>query len=59
MNLVATPGRHVEAKEQQDDADPFEKLIKRCAIELRESQNKDVTLEIAIAANLKELSYGE
>ena len=59
MNLVATPGRHVEAKSQQDDAGPFEKLMKRRAIELRESQNKELTLEIAIAANLKELSYGE
>jgi hypothetical protein len=55
---VLTPGRYVGAEAQEDDGEPFEEKMKRFAATLREQQAEAAKLDIAIAANLKELGYG-
>ena len=55
---VLTPGRYVGAELVEDDGEPFEEKMKRFASTLREQQAEAVKLDIAIAANLKELGYG-
>jgi type I restriction enzyme M protein len=55
---VLTPGRYVGAEAQEDDGEPFEEKMKRLATTLREQQNEAAKLDVAIAANLKELGYG-
>lgn len=56
---VLTPGRYVGAEAQADDGEPFEGKMKRLVAELREQQAEAARLDAAIAANLKELGYGE
>ncbi len=56
---VLTPGRYVGAEAQEDDGEPFEEKMKHLAATLREQQAEAVKLDAAIAANLKELGYGE
>jgi type I restriction enzyme M protein len=56
---VLTPGRYVGAEAQEDDGEPFEEKMKRLTATLREQQAEAVKLDAAIAANLKELGYGE
>jgi type I restriction enzyme M protein len=55
---VLTPGRYVGAEAQEDDGEPFEEKMKRLTATLREQQAEAAKLDIAIAANLKELGYG-
>ncbi|MGH7563293.1 MAG: type I restriction-modification system subunit M [Gemmatimonadota bacterium] len=55
---VLTPGRYVGAEAQEDDGEPFEEKMKRLTTVLREQQVEAAKLDVAIAANLKELSYG-
>ncbi len=56
---VLTPGRYVGAEVQEDDGEPFEEKMKRLTATLREQQAEAAKLDDAIAANLKELGYGE
>lgn len=56
---VLTPGRYVGAEAQEEDAEPFAVKMKRLAAQLREQQAEGAKLDAAIAANLKELGYGE
>lgn len=55
---VLTPGRHVGAKAQEDDGEPFEEKMRRLVATLREQQAEAAKLDAAIAANLKSLGYG-
>ncbi len=56
---VLTPGRYVGAEAVKDDGEPFEEKMKRLAATLREQQKESAKLDAAIAANLKELGFGE
>jgi type I restriction enzyme M protein len=56
---VLTPGRYVGAEAIEDDGEPFEEKMKRLAATLRAQQAEAAKLNAAIAANLKELGYGE
>jgi type I restriction enzyme M protein len=56
---VLTPGRYVGAEAQEDDGEPFEEKMRRLTATLREQQAEAAKLDAAIAANLKELGYGE
>ena len=55
---VLTPGRYVGAEAVVDDGEPFEEKMKRLTATLREQQTEAAKLDVAIAANLKELGYG-
>ena len=56
---VLTPGRYVGAEAQEDDGEPFEEKMNRLTATLRKQQAEAAKLDAAIAANLKELGYGE
>jgi type I restriction enzyme M protein len=56
---VLTPGRYVGAEAAEDDGEPLEEKMKRLTATLREQQAEAAKLDAAIAANLKELGYGE
>lgn len=56
---VLAPGRYVGAEAQEDDGEPFDKKMKRLVATLREQQAEAAKLDAAIAANLKELGFGE
>jgi type I restriction enzyme M protein len=56
---VLTPGRYVGAEAVEDDGEPFEEKMKRLTATLREQQAEAAKLDDAIAANLKELGYGQ
>jgi type I restriction enzyme M protein len=56
---VLTPGRYVGAEAQEDDGEPFEEKMKRLTATLREQQAEAAKVDAAIAANLKDLGYGE
>jgi type I restriction enzyme M protein len=55
---VLTPGRYVGAEAQGNDGEPFEEKMQRLTVTLREQQADAAKLDVAIAANLKELGYG-
>ena len=55
---VLTPGRYVGAEAAEDDGEPFGKKMQRLTATLREQQAEAAKLDVAIAANLKELGYG-
>ena len=56
---ILTPGRYVGVEAQEDDGELFEDKMKRLVAQLREQQAEAAKLDAAIAANLKELGYGE
>ena len=56
---VLTPGRYVGAAAAEDDGEPFNVKMQRLTVQLREQMDEAVKLDAAIAANLKELGYGE
>jgi type I restriction enzyme M protein len=56
---VLTPGRYVGAEAQEDDGEPFEEKMRRLTAKLREQQAEAAKLDAAIAANLRELGYGD
>ena len=56
---VLTPGRYVGAEAVEDDGEPFEEKMTRLASALRKQQTEAGRLDVAIAANLTELGYGE
>lgn len=47
------------ARNAKNDGDPVEKKVRRPVAALREQQTEAAKLDAAIAANLKELGYGE
>jgi len=55
---VLTPGRYVGAEAAEDDDEPFEEKMRRLTATLRQQQAEAAKLDVAIAANLKELGYG-
>jgi type I restriction enzyme M protein len=55
---LLTPGRYVGAEAAEDDDEPFEDKMRRLSAALRQQQAEAVKLDVAIAANLKELGYG-
>jgi type I restriction-modification system DNA methylase subunit len=55
---VLTPGRFVGAEEAEDDGEPFKEKMQRLTATLRQQQAEAAKLDVAIAANLKELGYG-
>ena len=56
---VLTPGRYVGAEAVEDDGEPFADKMARFAATLRQQQVEAARQDAAIAANLKELGYGE
>jgi type I restriction enzyme M protein len=56
---VLTPGRYVGAEAAEEDGEPFDAKMQRLAAALRQQQAEGAKLDAAIAANLKELGYGE
>jgi type I restriction enzyme M protein len=58
-DYVLTPGRYVGSAEVEDDDEPFEEKMARLVAMLRDQTAKTTILDVAIAANLKELGYGE
>jgi len=56
---VLTPGRYVGAEAPEVDGEPFDVKMRRLVAQLREQQAETTKLDAAIAANLKELGYGE
>ena len=56
---MLTPGRYVGAEDVEDDGEPFDEKMKRLTALLREQQAEANRLDGAIAANLRELGYGE
>jgi type I restriction enzyme M protein len=56
---VLTPGRYVGAEAQEGDGERFDEKMQRLAAQLREQQAEGAKLDATIAANLKELGYGE
>jgi type I restriction enzyme M protein len=56
---VLTPGRYVGAEAEKDEGEPFQEKVKRLTVTLREQQSKGLKVDAAIAANLKELGFGE
>ena len=56
---VLTPGRYVGAEAVEDDGEAFEDKMKRLTATLREQQNDAAKFDAAIAANLRELGYGD
>jgi type I restriction enzyme M protein len=56
---VLTPGRYVGTEAAEDDGEPFDEKMKRLSATLREQRAEAAKLDAAIAANLKELGYGE
>jgi type I restriction enzyme M protein len=55
---VLTPGRYVGAEAVEDDGEPFEEKMQRLTAMLREQQAEAANLDVAIAANMRELGYG-
>lgn len=55
---ILTPGRYVGAEAAEEDDEPFTEKMERLVAELRTQQEEAVTLDAAIAANLRELGYG-
>jgi type I restriction enzyme M protein len=55
---VLTPGRYVGAEAVEDDGEPFDEKMRRLTATLREQQAEAAKLDVAIAANLRELGYG-
>jgi type I restriction enzyme M protein len=53
-----TPGRYVGAAAAEEDDEPFAEKMLRLAATLREQQKNAAKLDVAIAANLKELGFG-
>jgi type I restriction enzyme M protein len=56
-NHVLTPGRYVGAEAAEEDAEPFEKKMRRLAAEWREQQDEARRLDAAIEANLETLGF--
>lgn len=56
---VLTPGRYVGAGAAEEDDEPFEEKMRRLAETLRQQQAEAAKLDATIAANLRELRYGE
>jgi type I restriction enzyme M protein len=56
---ILTPGRYVGAEEVEDDGEVFEDKMGRLVTTLRQQTAEATKLDAAIAANLKELGYGE
>jgi type I restriction enzyme M protein len=56
---VLTPGRYVGTEAAEDDGEAFDEKMKRLVSTLREQQKEAAKLDATIAANLKELGYGE
>jgi type I restriction enzyme M protein len=56
---VLTPGRYVGAEAIEDDGVDFEEKMKFLSDTLREQLKEAARLDALIAANLKELGYGE
>jgi type I restriction enzyme M protein len=56
---VLTPGRYVGAAAAEEDAEPFDEKMRRLSATLREQQAEGARLDTVIAANLRELGYGE
>jgi type I restriction enzyme M protein len=56
---VLTPGRYVGAAEQESDGESFDTKMTRLSAEWYAQQAEARRLDEQIAANLKELGYGE
>jgi len=55
---VLTPGRYVGTEAGEADAEPFEEKMKQLTAALLAQQSEAAKLDVAIAANLRELGYG-
>ncbi len=56
FSCVTDPMSTPEA--QEDDGEPFEGKMRQLVAQLREQTAQGITLDEAIARNLKELGYG-
>ena len=56
---MLTPGRYVGAEAAEDDGEPFTEKMQRLVAQLREQQGEAARLDASIAANLKELGFGD
>jgi len=58
-DYVLTPGRYVDPEAIEDDGVPFEDKMRLLSSTLREQMKDAERLDAIIAANLKEIGYGE
>lgn len=58
-DYVFAPGRYVGAEAMNDDNEPFEENMARLFAQLCKQQAEAAKLDAAIAANLRELGYGD
>ena len=56
---VLTPGRYVGAEAVEEDDEQYDERMRRLSATLRQQVEQATRLDAAIAANLKELGYGE
>jgi type I restriction enzyme M protein len=56
---VLTPGRYVGMEAAEDDGEPFDEKMSRLTATLQQQRIEGAKLDAAIAANMKELGYGE
>jgi type I restriction enzyme M protein len=56
---VLTPGRYVGAEAIEDDGIPFDEKMQVLSQTLRKQMKESARLDVVIAANLKELGFGE
>jgi type I restriction enzyme M protein len=56
---ILTPGRYVDARQEQDDDLPFEEALTGLVSQLRQQQAEAAELDTAIAASLRRLGYGD
>jgi type I restriction enzyme M protein len=56
---VLTPGRYVGAEAVEEEDEPFLDKMQRLTATLQHQQTEAAKLDAAIAANLRELGYGE
>ena len=56
---VLTPGRYVGAEAAEEDAEPFDKKMKRLTSEFKQQQKEATRLDRMIGRNLKKLGYGK
>jgi type I restriction enzyme M protein len=56
---VLTPGRYVGAEAAEEDDEPFAEKMQRLTATLRQQTREAAKLDAAIAANLKDLGYGD
>lgn len=58
-NYILTPGRYVGVAKGEEDPEPFAEKMARLVAQLRQQQVEAARLDALIAANLKDLGFGD